>query len=593
MEKEIYIKQLEQKINELNNEINNLNNSITTKVLLKLISNLKKKNDLLELENKELHNKLNTFDKKENLYDNENTNLKFWDKLDSNGTGFGYELSYEYSTIHSIYLQWGYYQNYILSKGIILDLIKKFKNNKDDDDDDDNNNDDVNNNICNLKQNYILFGHFYNSIFQGYYTHIELNIQTNSFYYDKKITKYISNDKKEKIIIYQDNYILKYITDVEQIIIESNNNICKSIFNDNITIFSNNYIVKLLKRGIKLHIMPDNSILKLLLNNNEITISNDDCITKKMLNSEKIIINSNNNILKNISNDLYINIYPDNCITKYISPNKQIHIKEDDFIVKYISNFEVFNIKPNNIIIKNVSKDVRIKIAIDNSIIKYISNDKQIKIKSDNNITTSIFDNEQIDETPDSKILNHLNTITRWQFFKFVNVKCITNFISNLTLIQKKQLLYYLLFKYKNGTINTFLVEVFKKNKEIVEKKKYFITNKFNNILHLLFYNKININELLNNVILCYNVTTTGYPYPYENNINVYNDFRKIKDLLELFDNFYDTQLKTGKNQNFKIMKNNGIPDNLFIISELTFDDKTTFLDFEEYYKLLKQYISL
>ena len=52
------------------------------------------------------------------------------------------------------------------------------------------------------------------------------------------------------------------------------------------------------------------------------------------------------------------------------------------------------------------------------------------------------------------------------------------------------------------------------------------ISNKIFN--HVQF--KININELLNNVILCYNVTTTGYPYPYENNINVYNDFRKIKD---------------------------------------------------------------
>ena len=69
--------------------------------------------------------------------------------------------------------------------------------------------------------------------------------------------------------------------------------------------------------------------------------------------------------------------------------------------------------------------------------------------------------------------------------------------INSLTLDNKKNIINELLFNYNNGNINTFLILVFKQNKSILKYKSEFITDKFQNILHLVLYHNYEIDDLL------------------------------------------------------------------------------------------------
>ena len=167
----------------------------------------------------------------------------------------------------------------------------------------------------------------------------------------------------------------------------------------------------------------------------------------------------------------------------------------------------------------------------------------------------------------------------------------IIKYINSLTLDNKKNTINELLFNYKNGNINTFLILVFKQQKLILEDASEFITDKFQNILHLVLYHNYKIDDLLYYTIILYNISINGYKYEYLSEciggtqcVNRY-----IYDLIELFNVTY---VKKNNYSILKMLKSGKYPENIYYQKNIKINSYISynFLSNEEYIIKFKEY---
>jgi len=167
----------------------------------------------------------------------------------------------------------------------------------------------------------------------------------------------------------------------------------------------------------------------------------------------------------------------------------------------------------------------------------------------------------------------------------------IIKYINSLTLDNKKNTINELLFNYKNGNINTFLILVFKQQKLILEDASEFITDKFQNILHLVLYHNYKIDDLLYYTIILYNISINVYKYEYLSEciggtqcVNRY-----IYDLIELFNVTY---VKKNNYSILKMLKSGKYPENIYYQKNIKINSYISynFLSNEEYIIKFKEY---
>ena len=289
---------------------------------------------------------------KHNIYDRNDKDMitmNFWNHLDDNGSGFGYEFHIDENDATRIRLEWGMYKEYDFVKGVNIDL---FRPNDFDDD--------IDTHDCSIK-----CGRFtkYKRI-EGRYTHIFLNTQTTECILSNKISNVFDSNpfnnylspfgeisdfyKNLEVSIslnMEDNtykyHVINKPSRFNCIIVDEEGEVKKYISDaddEYITIYPNNHIAKFLAKGKQIEICPDNVIIKYLLPlvNKCIKIYPDDVVTKFVSDNEQITIFQHDFITKYIANDKRIDIHPDNVIIKYISllNKKSIEIHQDDHITK-------------------------------------------------------------------------------------------------------------------------------------------------------------------------------------------------------------------------------------------------------------------